>query len=1093
MGGLLQTLESIDTVKLTGHLQVANGTVSVSGSASIGGLDPRDMLGEFGTLLKSANPLAINPDELAKHFGSALTELEGLLHIPAAGAVGDVAAAFDRLVKLLEDVAGKFGGSPDELIDKLLSGSGGLEKILSDLSDRVLQGLPLSIPAEIEGVLKSFRSLADMEHSDPAQLAGLLSNFFIGLDIQALSAPADHLTGFLDSIRKAGGDFGAVDVAMENLTAQARVVSSLMLAENLDLATIENELNKIRGGMDVFFNSTLAGAIAKLNSDLTQLDPDQLAARLRQLLAPIEARVAGVGFDLVEDMVKPIQQFEKAVDALTPEMVTGIFAGLVQDIRESADLSVFDGLFDSIDGIFDSIIAEIERVPLRELRMQLLSAMATVEGKIREFPGLTLPEALTKQIQAIEGAIDKIDLSAIQNKVAEFAGKINDAANQFPIQDIKGEIEKLIDSVRQALDQFKPLLAELKQEIDSAADQIGKIDFDQAGQASIGLVHEIREKVQEAAGSADVPEPVKMAIGEAASLLRGIDVKAEVSGKFNEQLDKIDPKIALAPLDPILKKFREVMEKVTPQALIDQLDKPFEALLKELDKLKPAALLAGLTQEFDAFGAVIGKLDPKTLVAPLEAEFQKLVKAFQDALDPAPLFAPLRAAYQKLQELLDFIDLEKLFRSLMDKLSGLPDQMQDHVGKSVSKAVTGARDIAQQTIREFRFGDMVRILAALINKVKSIVTGLAEHLIGEAFNLLDKPLSVLTRLAAGGGSLLKDVTGVLSERMGELDVFASSLRAVEFRASLEEMVHISASLPADGQARIGPLVASVQLEAHVSATVGPAASLNKTASGLRGRLAPPDIVVALTNLGSTLGNLVPGPLLEANVDAAVADRINALFSALDLDPLADEMDRAGRQIQAKMTTLMSQVAEGVVNLFSAFIEIAENFMPIGILKRFQVGMDRIRAEFTVLDPAVIEAEVRELIAAVVSVMNEYSPAAIAGQLSGITDAIKGKLQALNPATLLGSLDPIGAVIANFEQLRPSIVLKPLADSTKDLTDALENIIPPDLTASLVTAAEKLKAELEVVVEGVAQELQSLLEFLESLSGGSASVSVSVSA
>src|SRR5262249_23281628 len=160
-------LESIDTAKLSAHLTVANGTVSVSGSASLGSLDPRDMLGEFGALLKSSNPLSISPDELAKHFGSALTEIEGMLHIPAAGAVSDVAAAFDRLVKMLEDVAGKFGGSPEELVDKLLAGSGGLDKILSDLSDRVLQGLPLRIPTEIEGVLQTFRSMVDIEHSDP--------------------------------------------------------------------------------------------------------------------------------------------------------------------------------------------------------------------------------------------------------------------------------------------------------------------------------------------------------------------------------------------------------------------------------------------------------------------------------------------------------------------------------------------------------------------------------------------------------------------------------------------------------------------------------------------------------------------------------------------------------------------------------------------------------------------------------------------------------------------------------------------------------------------------------------------------------------
>jgi hypothetical protein len=126
------------------------------------------------------------------------------------------------------------------------------------------------------------------------------------------------------------------------------------------------------------------------------------------------------------------------------------------------------------------------------------------------------------------------------------------------------------------------------------------------------------------------------------------------------------------------------------------------------------------------------------------------------------------------------------------------------------------------------------------------------------------------------------------------------------------------------------------------------------------------------------------------------------------------------------------------------------------------------------------------------VLNRFSPNSLASQLSGIFDGLKAKLNAVNPATLLGNLDPIAGVIAKFETLRPSVVLKPLADSTKDLTKALEELTSLDLGGALVTAAEKLKAQLAVVIEGLEHELQALLDYLEGLAGGGVSVSVSAS-
>jgi hypothetical protein len=153
----------------------------------------------------------------------------------------------------------------------------------------------------------------------------------------------------------------------------------------------------------------------------------------------------------------------------------------------------------------------------------------------------------------------------------------------------------------------------------------------------------------------------------------------------------------------------------------------------------------------------------------------------------------------------------------------------------------------------------------------------------------------------------------------------------------------------------------------------------------------------------------------------------------------------------------------------------------------------VRAELTVLDPAVFEQEVRDLVDALVDGLQAFSPASLAAQLNGVFDSLLDKLQQLDPAQLLGDLSPLEAVIDQFKDLRPSIVLAPLVASTQDLQAALEGVLAIDLSAALRAAFDKLRAQLEAVVAAVQAEFEALLSFLESQAGGGASVGVSVSA
>jgi hypothetical protein len=166
-------------------------------------------------------------------------------------------------------------------------------------------------------------------------------------------------------------------------------------------------------------------------------------------------------------------------------------------------------------------------------------------------------------------------------------------------------------------------------------------------------------------------------------------------------------------------------------------------------------------------------------------------------------------------------------------------------------------------------------------------------------------------------------------------------------------------------------------------------------------------------------------------------------------------------------------------------------MPAGLLELMGEAAARLRAEFEVLDPAVIESEVADLLDAVIDGLAAFSPARLADELGLVFDGALAKLQALDPAALLANLDPLANVIAGFEALRPSAVLAPLLATTEELSEAFEAIVSVDITGPLVEAVARLKAQLEEIIAAVESELRALLADLRAMAGGGAGVSLSV--
>jgi hypothetical protein len=1091
--GILAALESIDLAKLDLHLASAHGTVSVSGSASLATLDPRDLLGDVGKLLESTGGLPAAPKDVAALLEGGIAELGKLVKLPDLQVGAEIEAAFGDLAGPLTELAGHLGGAGGPG-GGLLQQLGGLQGLLQDLASRFAGALPLEVPPPLRLPLQALEQLAKGAPASGAELGQILSSLVLGLDRGGLAAPAVHVQDLLGKLGALGGDLDPIQARMGALTLEARRVTAVLSAPQLDVQAAAAALAGLEAGLAQLSGGALPQALARFQADLGALDPAGAARRLSELLQPVLGLAPRLGQSFEETLLGPLRQLAEVVAAATPQSIADSFAALAAELANAVGLDDLQLLPGVVDDLFDGLVEQLRRIPLRRLRGELLTALLDVEARIRGFDGFSPFHLLTDQVVQLEAAIDGIDLGAIQKRVHDLVASVNQAIGAFPIGEIKTEIEQATGAAGKAIHDFIPAVEALGKQLDGLAAELAAIDFNAAGQAAVDLMGGIRDKVKQAVGSGDIPAPAKAAIGIAAQGLKSIDLSVQVSAPFEQALAGIDPKVVLAPLEPALAKVRDVLEKLTPKSLIAQLDGPFSQVAGALDQLRPEALLGSLTGELKRCSDLLEHLDPRTLAAPLDAEFQQLLAELRKVLDPAPLFAPLTAAYHGLLDLVDKVDLEKALGDLLHQVSDLPKTVSGSLGGTiVGKAGGGGAPrvpVPAAPAAEFRFGDVLRPLAALLAEVKRVVGGAADGVIGEALASLRQPLAVLGGLSAAGG-LAAQAGRALAERRTLLDLSAPGGPAAELRAALGSLaLSADVALSAEARLSLGPAVAAVRLDAHLEATAAVQVDLDARAGDFLARLSPPDLAAELARLGDALGALTPPGLTGADPAAAAAALLDALFASLDPAPLIAEMDKLGADVQAKLQTLAKELAQGLFGFLDGLFGLLSSLLPVGLLAHVHDGMARVKAELSPLDPAPIQAEVAHLVDVALSRLQIFSPAALAAELGGVFDAVKAKLGALDPAKLLGDLNPLQNVITSFAALRPSVVLAPLAEQTAELELALEKLTSLGLGDALVAAAAKLEAALEVVVQNLEQELDGLLDDLGAGGGGGIDVNVS---
>ncbi|HNG39757.1 MAG TPA: hypothetical protein PK981_12035, partial [Accumulibacter sp.] len=521
--------------------------------------------------------------------------------------------------------------------------------------------------------------------------------------------------------------------------------------------------------------------------------------------------------------------------------------------------------------------------------------------------------------------------------------------------------------------------------------------------------------------------------------------------------------------------------------LVEALDAPYRELLAVLESVNPAALSGALSTRFGQLTALAEQLEPSRLVAPLQSEFDRLLAEIGRLADPAPLFAPLRAAYGELLHLINRLDPEPLLAKVLGAVAEMPKGLQATAKQALSQrsgnsASSPALPVGNAELPPFRFGDIVRPVAYLVEELRGRLRGAAAEIIDEGLRQVSQPLARLRQLAHSASLLAGEAGARLGERRELLDLAAAGGPLAELRAAIDRLRRVEALLAANGRSSVelGGAVLALRLEGHIDAAALDRQRLDTAQTALSGGLAAAPLGAGLSRLARLLDDFLPVELSLPDSRATALERIDALFDAIDPTPLAAEMDALGAKLLDKLQSFARELFLAVLRLVQTILRLLTPVLPQGLLPVLRDGFATLKAELAIFDPAGFETEIRQLRDALLGSLQAYSPAALAGTLDPLFAAARGKLAAFDPAALLGDLSPLTGVVDQFRALQPSQVLQPLVAQATAIEAALGRLLDFDPGDILLQAVAKLKLELEDILAAVEAELDGLLD---DLSGG----------
>jgi hypothetical protein len=1091
---------------------------------------PTDILGSLPDALNAlSNAVPGDPGALVQPLSTLFDKARNAADLDLAQPVQDVAGG---LTQVRSDVLGSALGelvfAPGEtrdlreilleqvpaLTDQFLSG-------LTSMRDGVISAERVQETIDFVGEISALTANLPTE---PDGIVDFLAQSFVGLPGSLLDAPLavsgpvlDRLEQMADAAANSGVQLHLM-ILMAQLDGVASRIGSIDLSAESSYQAVIDGLTAAQTSLTAISDG-VQGAIDGVGDGLSLLDLGQFETGFQSAIEGIPALEVTSLEEVGAGILAPLERINQAMEELDPLDFVDRLKALLQGIAEGQQELALGSWQADVLGFFEEVKAFIEQLDLTGIRDQIVSAFDTIEEEIsslgQDFKQ-TILDAINEPLDAVEDAVDSIDLASVTAFIEDVFGRLNTALDNISVADLQAELLTAFGTLDGVVGELVTQTTSIAGQLDDIISNLGEIQFDPVTSEVIAEIEDLTGKL----GQIDpdsLGTPQKIALSAAVGILQAIDFQGTVTDFLTERCNEI---VAL-PQEPLqtvadrLDTFFAMVVAFDPEIVVAPLGDLYDQILEPIQSLEAGALIQPLDDLLARAKEAFDALSPARLKEPLDDLYTPLPAAL-DALSPAELLRPVVDVFDGFEEALRKVDLTALFEELELLLDDLFAQAKaeivDHIQglglpapvSDFLTSLTALLDLASpafftdpanklvgvmdSVLEDFNPGDLFVPLQTLYDELVALLDLVEDGVLVDGFERVRETLS--TTLSRTDPAV---VVGRINNLSLETSTFYAALNPASLTTALDgpyqSLTDAFAGLdesevPAEHQGlydQIEALVADVDSQPALG---GLQSSYTTTLDQLD------DLgQVSLDGLGATfapvrqqIDALIPDFLREP----VTAESIATALDDLRPDALAAQVDAAFDEFRERFTALRPRLVAELQEFADEQQDMLLFFDFGALADRFQEIYDAIIEQVTALNPSIIVDELQGVFETVKAEIEDLNPTFLVDELTETFDGIKDKLDDLGLGAVEAGLD---ATLQNVKDklalLDPVEILRQagLLDTFADLQDALAEISVADLVADLDEALKKLCAELESELEKTQAAFERMLAAVPSVGAG----------
>jgi len=141
--------------------------------------------------------------------------------------------------------------------------------------------------------------------------------------------------------------------------------------------------------------------------------------------------------------------------------------------------------------------------------------------------------------------------------------------------------------------------------------------------------------------------------------------------------------VVLNPLAEAAGSLKSLTGLLDISTLVQPITDVFDEVGQTIDQLNPAPIIQSLSERYQQLLATLDTLNPASFIADIQKLYADDLLGVIKAVSPADLLLPpLRELFDRIKSLLVSIDVDVLFKPILDRLKALKGQLVDGLGKT---------------------------------------------------------------------------------------------------------------------------------------------------------------------------------------------------------------------------------------------------------------------------------------------------------------------------------------------------------------------------------------------------------------------------